>query len=85
MEIAVDVQEGGDGPLWSYRLVFGQDGDGRSPVRPYVLEECVSQADETILRHPDEEDMGDRERLTRTHMEHVSVNYRFRRSAEFLR
>ena len=38
-----------------------------------------------ILRRPDEEDMGDRERLTQTHMEQVSANSRFRRLAEFFR
>ena len=84
VEIAVDLREGEDGPLWRYRLVFWEDRR-RRPMRPRVREECVSRDGETILDRPDEEDRRDEERLTQTHMEHASTNSRFRKLAEFFR
>ena len=84
VEIAVDLREGEDGPLWRYRLVFWEDRR-RRPVRPRVRKECVSRDGETILDRPDEDDRRDEERLTQTHMEHASTNSRFRKLAEFFR
>ena len=84
VEIAVDIQQGGDGPLWSYELSFWQDGR-RRPARPLLRRERVSRDGETLLERPNEDDIGDPARLSQTHIEQVNTNRRFREVVDFFR
>ena len=84
VEIAVDIQQGGDGPLWHYELVFWQDGR-RRPARLLLRRECVSRDGETLLERPNEDDIGDPARLSQTHVEQINANRRFRELVDFFR
>lgn len=71
-------------PLWRYRLGFKSEGVGAN--RPIVsVEEVygfIGGKEELILKRPDQEDLADRERLTRTSLEHPQTNSKFREIAE---
>lgn len=84
VELAVEVQEGSNGALWRYELVFRIDRRHR-PARPLIRKERVRRGCETILDRPDKNDCNDPERLTQTHMEQVNANESFRELAELFR
>ncbi len=67
---------------WSYELKFRQAQKGKH--RPVVSSERVWQSSRIILERPNQQDRGDEERLTQTHLEQVGNNQAFRPVAEFL-
>lgn len=66
--------------IWEYELVFNQDKRGR----PVICKERVVKDDEELLKRPTREDERDRERLTQTYLEQVTMNQSFREFAFFL-
>src|SRR5947199_740272 len=71
----------GTGPdSWEYGLSFTQD----SRRRPFIQHEHVARGGEELWSRPSEEDLRDRERLTQTYIEQVSLNREFRELVEFL-
>jgi predicted ATPase len=66
--------------LWKYRIEFTQDNNRRVVIK----KEVVWHGSERVLNRPDENDDGDPNRLTQTHLEQVSANKRFRVIADFL-
>lgn len=79
VEIAVQIEAGGDGATWEYELAFHQD----KQRHPRVRRERVRRSDETLVDRPGEDDAADPERLTQTHLEQVHVNQPFRDLAGF--
>ena len=75
-------------PAWKYRLGFKSEGSGTN--RPIISVEEVTKygdessdrKDEIVLQRPDIDDCSDRERLTRTSLEHPQTNAKFREIAE---
>lgn len=79
IEIGVELQEGDDGPHWTYELAFNQDQQRRTELR----KERVLTGDREILLRPNPEDRADPARLTQTFLEQVNVNRDFRELATF--
>ncbi|HXN46366.1 MAG TPA: AAA family ATPase, partial [Bryobacteraceae bacterium] len=77
--ISVGVGSDGEGPEWEYGLQFGQEDQGP----PAILHERVARGGEDVLVRPDEQDLDDPERLSRTALEQVHSNRQFRELAEF--
>jgi len=84
IEVQLSEQTADSPPLWRYHLGFKSEAVGAN--RPIVSAEEVFRLrgddEECILKRPDDEDLGDRERLTRTSLEHPQTNARFREIAE---
>ena len=79
VEIAVELEEDGDGTAWKYEIAFHQDNQRR----PRIRRERVSRGGETLADRPGKEDSADPERLTQTYLEQVNVNQPFRDLAAF--
>ena len=79
VEIAVELEEDGDGTAWKYEIAFHQDNQRR----PRIRRERVSRGGETLVDRPGKEDSADPERLTQTYLEQVNVNQPFRDLAAF--
>lgn len=79
IEILVELQEGDNGPKWSYELAFSQD----QQRRPQVRKERVLRDGGEILARPNAEDSSDPARLAQTFLEQVNVNRDFRDLASF--
>ena len=79
VEIAVQLEDGGDGAAWEDELAFHQD----KQRRPRVRRERVRRGDETLVDRPGGDDAADPERLTQTYLEQVNVNQPFRALAAF--
>ncbi len=85
--LKVVVQEA-SGAGWRYELAFTHESV-RNP-RPVVVRELVDRleaggTEKRKLTRPDEDDRGDRERLTQTALQQVTANQDFRELADFLR
>lgn len=81
--VGVDIGEDGMADRWSYELRFSE-GEPRGPnARPIIRSEVVREAGTTILERPNQEDAGDPELLTQTHLEQVGANRSFRQVVEF--
>lgn len=76
-----ELSDGDD--RWVYRLAVKGEAKGRN--RPVVDEEFVSLNDKPLLQRPDDDDRGDIERLTQTHLEQIAANREFRDVAEFFK
>ncbi len=74
----MDMVDGEDS--WTYELEFAQD----SQRVPLVRKEVVALNGATLLQRPNQDDEGDPQRLTQTHLEQVNVNQVFRSVATFL-
>ena len=79
VEIAVQLEEDGDGAAWEYEMAFHQD----KQRRPRIRRERVSRGEEALVDRPGKEDSADPERLTQTYLEQVNVNQPFRELAGF--
>ena len=79
VEIAVQLETGGDGATWEYELAFHRD----KQRRPRIRAERVRRGGEILVDRPGSEDAADPERLTQTHLEQVNVNQPFRDLATF--
>lgn len=66
---------------WTYILGFKSEGVGRQRIQ--VTEETVIKNGKTVLRRPDKGDKSDKERLTQTHLEQISLNKNFRTIADY--
>jgi hypothetical protein len=77
--IAVRIGSDGDGPEWDYALQFAQEE--QDP--PAIVHERVARDGEELLARPDELDLDDPERLTRTALEQLHSNRPFRELAQF--
>lgn len=82
--VEVDITERVDIPaIWRYSLAFRSEGKGRQRV--VVSSERVEdlRMGRVLLDRPTPSDTGDRDRLTETHLEQISLNKEFRDLAEF--
>ena len=82
IEIHVRVSPVGESvalPSWEYTLVFNQ-GKNRPPQ---IHQELVLKDGQVLLQRPTEEDQGDPDRLSQTHIEQVTMNQPFRELAKF--
>jgi predicted ATPase len=81
-DVAIKVLLGSEanGARWEYELRFTQD----NLQRPVIQKERVEHDGIVLLDRPNDEDLGDRERLTQTYLEQVNVNQEFRELAAFL-
>lgn len=66
---------------WRYRLAIRGEQGGRN--RPIVDEERVERNGALLLERPDSADVGDRERLTQTHLEQIAANQGFRALSDY--
>lgn len=83
IEVRLSEGTGEDREQWLYVLGFKSEGTGRQ--RPMVHEERVEHNGRPILTRPNEQDGGDKERLTQSHLEQVNSNVEFRAVAAFFR
>jgi predicted ATPase len=82
VELAISLSEDDNVTLWRYEIVLTQQTGGlRLPI---VKRERAWHGDKLVLDRPDEEDRGDRIRLTQTHLEQISANALFRDIARLL-
>lgn len=79
--LILDLQLSDGDDTWRYRLAIRGEKGGRN--RPIVDEERVEKNGSVILERPDSADMGDRERLTQTHLEQIAANQEFRVLSEY--
>ncbi|MBK1718762.1 AAA family ATPase [Thiocystis violacea] len=86
-EVRIEVQlsegVGEDRDEWRYVIGFKSEGTGLQ--RPVVHEERVEHNGSCLLSRPDAADIGDKERLTQSHLEQVNANLEFRVLANFFR
>jgi predicted ATPase len=73
-------------PTWIYRLGFKSEGGGlnRSIISVEEVDRFDGDAVHRLLQRPDADDLSDKERLTRTSLEHPQTNAAFRAIAEHL-
>jgi len=79
ISIAVVLGSESEPTVWQYELHFGQG----NRQRPVVKREYVAARGECLIERPNEADRKDKERLTQTYLEQVSVNKDFRDVADF--
>lgn len=77
--VMVRIGSGESSFVWQYELHFTQD----NRRRPIIRKEKVSKGGKDILLRPDEDDLKDPERLTKTYLEQVTVNREFREVSDF--
>ncbi|PXW99575.1 putative ATPase [Sphaerotilus hippei] len=63
-------------PTWRYALAFKSEGKGQQRV--LITEEAVDHQGQAVLRRPGDDDLGDTDRRTQTHLEQINNNARFR-------
>lgn len=68
-------------PLWVYELRINQDNNKRAEI----IFERAQHNDEVVLDRPSPEDKKDRQRLSQTALEQISLNQKFREISEFLK
>jgi predicted ATPase len=68
-------------PNWCYKLSFSTEPSGKK--RPQVKAESAYKNGELIFTRPDEDDKNDQERLTRTLLETINSNKKFREIPQF--
>lgn len=77
VEIEIHFSEfGSKEALWKYSIGIKQETRGYR--QPYLTHEKVWKGDKLLVNRPGKEDLGDRERLTQTHLEQINANKDFR-------
>ncbi len=80
-DVEVEVHLADNGTKWSYAIGIKQESRGYR--QPYLAYEKVMRGDQLLLKRPDDPDLGDRLRLTQTHLEQINANAEFRDLVRF--
>lgn len=83
IEILIELKNsiGDERPLWTYELRINQDNNKRAEI---IYEKAVHDG-KVVLDRPNDDDKRDRQRLSQTALEQISLNQKFREVSEFLK
>ena len=83
IEILIEIKTslGDERPEWKYQLCVNQDNNKRVEI----ISEQAFHCDKLVLDRPDKGDKLDRQRLSQTALEQISLNQEFRDVSDFLK